>query len=123
MGLVWVELVLPRGGQAVWVMACPFLLPGTWTLAVCLPWDCPASSLALRVRPTQGIQGRDGSWVLATASSPLLIQRALRKGRKVMIQEELKQLHCLASISLQVLHKTKAEFVDFVFVCLFFNQG
>lgn len=34
-----------------------------------------------------------------------------------MIQEELKQLHCLDSISLQVLHKTKAEFVDFAFVC------
>lgn len=27
---------------------------------------------------TQGIQGRGGCWVLATASSPLLIQRALR---------------------------------------------
>lgn len=34
-----------------------------------------------------------------------------------MIQEEPKQLYCLASISLQVLHKTKAEFVDFAFVC------
>lgn len=50
-------------------MACPFLLPGAWAQAACLPWDCPASLVARGgVSPKAR---RAGTAVLGAGYAPL----------------------------------------------------